>query len=66
MPPWPKPKLGDLVSVRVKAHHGKATMTGVCLGRNFSWGNMSDTFVIQVNDKRMHACREDITVISQA
>ena len=63
----PVPEAGDLVKVVGHAHHVEATHTGVVVRRVYSWLTMADSFVIQLSDnKRIHAPREDITIMSKA
>ena len=63
----PVPETGDLVKVLGHAHHVEATYTGVVVCRIYSWLTMADSFVIRLSDnKRIHAPREDITIMSKA
>ena len=63
----PVPETGDLVKVIGQAHHVEATHTGVVVRRVYSWLTMADSFVIQLSDnKRIHAPREDIVIMSKA
>jgi len=60
-----RPRIGDLVNILGEHYHVEATMTGVVVGCAFSWATMNDSFVVQVGDKRIHAAKEYITVLSR-
>jgi serine/threonine protein phosphatase PrpC len=62
----PRPQAGDLVKVHGSAPPVRGKRDGCGASLSILMASMGDIWVIQVGDTRVHAPREDITIMSKA